>query len=203
MQPATFLAVITFLLGASSAPAVTLMVNGDTPSIRYQRWADTSALRLPGGQIDLTLAASARDAATLCGAPTSACYFDTPSPRIILTVNNDVVVTRQALYHELGHWVDHRLATDAARRAFLELLSDDRGWDTRPDSPREKFAVVFEMCAAGHARLRMYWVGGHWTPNGPWRSGYYEGGYNVRLSRSRLQSACTLVATTTEGDVSD
>ncbi len=185
---------LAFLLAALlpvPAEAVTLMVNGDTPSVRYQRWAGQSEIALPAGAITLTLAPDYAHAAALCGGA-SACYLNIPEPRIVLSATNPAAM-RATLYHEIGHWVDRRLISDATRVAFGIRVDDQRPWETGPNAPKEKFAEVFAMCAAGRARERLYRVKGWFGADGRWRRGRYKGGFDVSLSATRLGAACALI----------
>jgi hypothetical protein len=64
----------------------------------------------------------------------------------------DQANTRQdALLHEVGHMLDRPWTgfPDSARDEFRALIGDDRPWRTEPNSPHEKFAEAWRLCALG------------------------------------------------------
>lgn len=94
-----------------------------------------------------------------CTAPGHPVYVD-PSLRRGL---------RFVIVHELGHHVDYQVLTDYQRAIFRRLVADRRPWRTAPNSPHEKFAEAYALCA-----LR---------PRGFYRS--YGYGYDVSRKRHR------------------
>lgn len=103
-----------------SASAVTLMVNGDTPSVRWQRVADQSRVPTPSGTISLYLS-DCPDAAV------DAVYATSCAPLAQRAVWLAPLGPEQAqtsafhLRHELGHHFDHQFMTAAAKVRFAKI----------------------------------------------------------------------------------
>lgn len=109
MRGAAFAVAAALMLAMASGTtlAVTLMVNGDTPSVRYQRWADGFAghVPVPAGIIDLYLSGCPYDR----GADGCASAASSPGDgRLTIFLRPrglDPSQLRQALAHEMGHLV--------------------------------------------------------------------------------------------------
>lgn len=157
------------LVSAAPAPAVTLMVNGDTPSVRWQRpFTDTRAnVPTPDGRVDLYLTPCPVD---FHGQWIGGCVRlggGLPAPRIHVETETlesgagQVVVT---IAHELGHVFDHQLLTGGDRARFIRIWRRpaDLGWEGQLAPPRplvgsdgyrgigssamEWFADVYQAC---------------------------------------------------------
>jgi hypothetical protein len=61
--------------------------------------------------------------------------------------------------HELGHHVDYLIPeTDPFRYRFRELI-DYRPWRTSPNSPHEKFAEAYSLCARKDlVKVTLWWL---------------------------------------------
>ncbi len=165
-------AVAVVVVAAAATPArgeaVTLMVNGDTPSKRWQRpFTDARAMTpTPNGNVDLYFA----PCPTEYEFDVAGCAHlssTLPAPRIYVepaTVEagpSYVVVT---IAHELGHVVDWLYLTESDRQRFAGIWRRPPGlaWDEQlappapiigsdgyhggPSSAREWFADVYQAC---------------------------------------------------------
>jgi hypothetical protein len=67
---------------------------------------------------------------------------------------------RRTYLHELGHHVDYLIPlSDPFRYRFRELINDPRPWRTSPDSPHEKFAEAYQLCARKNpAKVTLKWL---------------------------------------------
>ena len=94
---------------------------------------------------------------------------------------NEANTRKDALLHEVGHTLDRPWTgfSDAARDEFRALIGDDRPWRTSPDSPHEKFAEAWRLCALGVA-----------DRSGP----DVFGGYDYRPSLEVHLQVCALIA---------
>jgi hypothetical protein len=94
----------------------------------------------------------------------------------------DQANTRQdALLHEVGHMLDRPWTgfPDSARDEFRALIGDDRPWRTEPNSPHEKFAEAWRLCALGVGQRPGEEV---------------SGGYDYRPSPEVHREVCALIA---------
>jgi hypothetical protein len=66
---------------------------------------------------------------------------------------------RRIYLHELGHHVDYAISeADPFRYRFRELI-DYRPWRTSPNSPHEKFAEAYSLCARKDpAKVTLWWL---------------------------------------------
>ena len=137
-------AALLVLALTSSAQALTIVSpTGDPRVARYQAWANTSAMPQPLGQVDLVLSS--------CPAAISdGCIYHGAPPTIFL---GPTVRERAVLLHELGHAFDTQRMSNAYRFAFEKLFGDRRAWRTAPNSPHERFAEAYSLCAR-HPRIR-------------------------------------------------
>jgi hypothetical protein len=137
-------AALVLLALASTAQALTIVSpSGDPRIARYQAWADTSAVPTPLGQVDLVL--------STCPVEISdGCIYHGAPPTIFL---GPTVRERPVLLHELGHAFDTQRMTPADRATFEAIFRDHRAWRSPPNSPHERFAEAYSLCAR-HTRLR-------------------------------------------------
>jgi hypothetical protein len=109
----TFLTAVSLFFGATRSEAVTLMINGDTPSVRFQGWADQSRVPTPDGLAILFLAdCPTLPAGTVMGCTDDASIWISPSAAVVMRV---------ALMHELGHVFDAQKLTDVTRERFRRI----------------------------------------------------------------------------------
>jgi len=186
MRVATgLLTVVALLCGATTSGAVTLMVKGDTPSVRYQRWADD--MRVPTPDVIVTLLLfEPLDPAMCPGTPGAwGCASATP-PKIQLARLFDTYATHDTLYHEIGHQIDYRLMTPASRGKFAAILLPNGSWPQL----KEAFADAVMLCALRpFAAWMRYWDEDH-SRYDAWLT---TGGGGTLLSRSQLTAACRLI----------
>jgi hypothetical protein len=152
---------------ASTADALELVSpSGDPRVARYQGWADAAATPTPTGVVDLVFAS--------CPVPISdGCITYGAPPTIFL---GSAVRDRPILMHELGHAFDAQRMTPADRAAFEAIFADRRQWRAAPNSPHERFAEAYSLCAR-HARIRRA----------------YTGAYGYRVTPRRHRRVCALI----------
>lgn len=163
-KPSAALLTIGILLAfATTAPAVTLMVNGDTPSVRFQAWADQSRMPTPRGIVNLML--------TPCPDPpvehADGCARSDLAPPTIWLAPDWATVARSTEAHELGHVFDHMYLTAGDHNRFRRIWRRPSiGWfnelaPIRPGDPwaggdgsegrssaaGEWFADAYQACA--------------------------------------------------------
>lgn len=83
---------------------------------------------------------------------------------------------RRDFRHELGHQFDYFVMTDEARERFLAIMRDDRAWRSTPESPHERFAEAWRLCAATR-RLPQY----------------YNAAYGLKLTPRQFRRLCALI----------
>ncbi len=190
---------------AGRADALTLMVNGDTPSVRYQRWVDEMRVPTPNVIVTLKLVPDAAAGRAIC-IEGSACAFRGEPPTIVLPTEFDPPgsaaligrdprgAIKDKLFHEAGHLIDRYLMTDANRDRFRMIIRDARPWRTSPDSPHEQFAEAAAACAWPPAlRDRATYRRGFYPDGGEYQPAAYYLGYGAVLSRAQLFAACGLI----------
>lgn len=160
-------AALTLAFAASPASAVTLMVNGDTPSVRYQRIADDLATRMPVPRGAVTLSF---DVSMCLGRSACALIGDSPpgihiQPRQIDGLQN----LRLALAEEIGHILIETSFTEQDRLTFARI------W-RRPDSlpwwaPLREGAPDSDVGMGGGARGQEY---GPHSSAGEWAGEAYR-----------------------------
>jgi hypothetical protein len=141
----TIFSAVALALGALSATAhaVTLVSpSGDPRIARFQAWANTAAVPTPTGVVDLVFA-------TCPDAISDGCIYHGAPPTIFL---GPEVRDRPILLHELGHAFDAQRLTPAYRSAFERIFGDTRPWRSPPNSPHERFAEAYSLCAR-HPRI--------------------------------------------------
>lgn len=79
--------------------------------------------------------------------------------------------------HELGHVVDYNFLTDPDRGMFKALMRDRRvGWRLAANSPHERFAEAFRLCATSVRYVSRYMADG--------------GGYGYRPTLYQHRKVC-------------
>ena len=162
------LATALFLLAfTAGAQALTLVSpSGDPRVARYQAWANGSAVPTPLGQVDLVLRS--------CPVEISdGCIFHGAPPTIFL---GPTVRERPVLLHELGHAFDTQRMTPADRASFEGMFGDRREWRTAPNSPHERFAEAYSLCAR-HTKIRKT----------------YTAAYGYQVTPRRHRRVCALI----------
>src|SRR3954453_4830583 len=140
---ASVCAALACLVVAATASAVTIVSpSGDPRIMRYQAWANASIMPTPSGVVDLVL-----DSCPV--AVSDGCIYHGAPPTIFLGA---AVRDRAVLLHELGHAFDTQRMTPAYRAAFQGIVGDTRAWRSPPNSPHERFAEAYSLCAH-HARM--------------------------------------------------
>jgi hypothetical protein len=134
---------LALLALSATAQAVTLVSpDGDPRIARFQTWANAAVVPTPVGVVDLVL-----DSCPV--AVSDGCIYHGAPPTIFL---GPMVRDRPILLHELGHAFDTQRLTPAYRAAFEGIFGDTRPWRTAPNSPHERFAEAYSLCAR-HARI--------------------------------------------------
>jgi hypothetical protein len=165
----TILSAIALVLGALSttARAVTLVSpSGDARIATFQAWANAADVPTPTGVVDLVFAS--------CPVAVSdGCTSYGPTPTIFL---GPEVRDRPILLHELGHAFDAQRMTPGRRAAFERIFGDTRPWRSPPNSPNERFAEAYSLCAR-HAHIART----------------YEAAYGYRATPSQHLRVCALI----------
>jgi hypothetical protein len=150
-----------------SAQAVTLVSpTGDARIARFQTWADAAAVPTPAGVVDLVL-----DSCPV--AVSDGCIYHGAPPTIFL---GPTVRDRPILLHELGHAFDTQRLTPAYRSGFESIFRDTRAWRSAPNSPHERFAEAYSLCAR-HTRIART----------------YTAAYGYRATPAQHRRACALI----------
>src|SRR3954467_11552024 len=161
------LTVLALVVLSAPAEAVTLVSpTGDGRIARFQTWANAAVVPTPAGVVDLVLDSCPVDVSDGCimhGAP----------PTIFL---GPTVRDRPILLHELGHAFDAQRMTPADRVAFEAIFRDRRVWRSPPNSPHERFAEAYSLCAR-HPRIRRA----------------YTAAYGYRVTPHRHRRVCALI----------
>ncbi len=199
-RSATLLALVLLLAFATTAPAVTLLINGDTPSVRYQRWADRSRMPTPSGIVSLFVV----DCPSLPAGTTMGCTDGTTvwvSPSL-------APIMRIALMHELGHVLDGQRLTDPQRERFRRIWGrpplpwadqlaplpageQPNGLAGEQSSAAEWFADAYQACALNTMPARADAIFAlALIPVGQAPRGQ-------RLAERRLTATCALIGETT------
>jgi hypothetical protein len=164
---ASVCAALACLVVAATASAVTIVSpSGDPRIARYQTWANASIMPTPAGVVDLVLA-------TCPVAVSDGCIDHGAPPTIYL---GPAVRDRAVLLHELGHAFDAQRMTPAYRAAFESIIGDTRAWRSPPNSPHERFAEAYSLCAR-HARIART----------------YTAAYGYQVTPRRHRRVCALI----------
>jgi len=83
---------------------------------------------------------------------------------------------RHELLHELGHRFDYRMP-DWARNGFRKIMRERRAWRSAPNSPHERFADAYSICARSPKRL----------------PASYSSGFGYDPSNSQHRRVCRLI----------
>lgn len=152
-------------IAAPIAATIALLVSVDAQaaglSLRYadgseapalQTWVDESRVPMAPGLVVIHAAHCASG---------SSC---TTAPGDHIWLRDDAEFLRPTLTHELGHRFDYRVMTARSRAAFKRMIGDRRPWRSAPNSPHEKFAEAYGLCARRQAIRRALSLGyGHRT----------------------------------------
>lgn len=200
-RSAALLIAAILLAFATTAPAVTLMVNGDTPSIRWQSIVDRSHAPVVDGAVSLWLNVNA------CTPVSAGCALERT-----VWIDPGSSDPRGTLFHELGHLFDEAYLTDGDRAYYMriwdpwpEAIADQPAtwsdpWgavDTSRDDyyglPDEHFAEVYSMCAEIPTlrQLRSY----AFNPSGwgAWAYAHLSHGDSRREFAQRVRHSCLFV----------
>lgn len=159
-------ATLLSLAAVASAPAATI-VGGEgepLPPPRLQKWADSALVPTPDVEITVHMR-----------------WCDDVPTRPACAKPGEIwiapdVMRRLDFRHELGHQFDYFLMTDEARKRFLAIMRDDREWRSAPESPHERFAEAWRLCAAAR-RLPQY----------------YNVAYGLELTPRQFHRVCALI----------
>ena len=162
-----FTTALALLALAAPAQAVTLVSpTGDARVARYQTWANAAFVPTPAGVVDLVLASCPVDVS-------DGCIYHGAPPTIFL---GTAVRDRPTLLHELGHAFDTQRLTPAYRTAFEGIFGDTRAWRSPPNSPHERFAEAYSLCAR-HPTIKRT----------------YSAAYGYRATPRQHRRACALI----------
>jgi len=155
---------------AQPAAAVTLVLpNGTARPQPYQHWADRAAVPTTRARVTLRL-----EECPVGGA--GACLFHTAPLAIYLGRYGQA---RGTLLHELGHAFDAQMS-ERARARFNALFRDPRPWRSAANSPHERFAEAYRLCAMRPRIARRY-----------------VGAYGYTVTPARHRRVCGLIRTAT------
>src|SRR3954447_6880991 len=155
------------LWAAPGADALRLVSpSGDPAVARYQRWVDAAAMPTPRESLNVVLAS--------CPVAISdGCIVHDAVPTVYL---GPMTRDRATLLHEVGHAFDAAEMTDADRAAFDAIFADARAWEAAPNSPKERFAEAYSLCARSPAIRRAY-----------------TGAYAYRVTPAQQRRVCGLI----------
>ena len=144
------IAVLALALGSALTPpahALQLLSTDHSAEVaRFQTWVDASAMPTPPVSLNVVLES--------CPVAISdGCIVGEPRATVYL---GSFVQDRPTLLHEVGHAFDATEMTDADRAAFQALFHDTRAWRSPPNSPHERFAEAYSLCARRPAIRRAY-----------------------------------------------
>lgn len=169
MRRLLLVAGMLLVLLPGGASAVTLMVNGNTPSARWQAAVDRSYIPTPDETLTLYLAPCPD---TYAEGDASECVDGEPGPAALWLRPDYANVMRESLMHGLGHRFDALYLRDADRTRFariwhrpeigwwdelraydadLNLMGPD-GSMGEPSSAGEWFADGYSWCALHRVR---------------------------------------------------
>lgn len=97
---------------------------------------------------------------------------------------------RLVTLHEIGHLFDYQVMTPRARMVFRFFIRDRRPWRSPPNSPHERFATAYSLCAVYDR-----------PPSDPdvYQRGRWYGEYGLSLSDQMKRNVCNLVIATARG----
>ncbi len=127
---------VSVVMALLPATAQATVITGPTQrTTQIERWLTHSHLPTP----DVEVSVEDRDCYEYGG---SSCAWR-DSDTIYLSPEDG----RKEFFHELGHFFDYTVLSDASRARFLRIMGDDREWISPPNSPHEQFAVVYRYLA--------------------------------------------------------
>src|SRR3954467_4806022 len=161
-------ALLALALAAPSAYALQLLSTSDDGAqvARFQTWVDAAAMPTP--PVNLYVVLESCPVATSDG-----CIVHEPQATVYL---GSFVQDRATLLHEVGHAFDATEMTDADRAAFQAVFRDTRAWRSPPNSPHERFAEAYSLCARHPAIRRAY-----------------TGAYGYRVTPAQQRRVCGLI----------
>lgn len=179
------------LLASGQAHGMTLLVNGTTPSVRYQRILDNSYVPLPDVAVDLTLM---DDATPMCRGEAPACITP-PADGINAHIWLTEYLAPGDLPHEAAHVFDYVWMTDADRAMVLAWMGEPRRpWrSSTPNSAHERFTSLVEACILGPRYIARYVRTGRFVPAIRGFRPIYDFGYGLILSPKKAAEGCPLV----------
>lgn len=133
---AAFAAAIATLVGSAHGATTLMRVDGAPWGGTWQRWADQSRIPTPTGQVTLRTEPCP---VLFNGRAAIACIL--PNLRVIYVRLDQRPWRKRALLHELGHLIEHELATDNDRAAWAAATG--RPWTIAT----ELFADAYADCA--------------------------------------------------------
>lgn len=135
---AAFAAAIAALTGAAHGTTTLMRVDGAPWGGTWQRWVAQSRIPTPAGDVTLRTEPCP---VLFDGRAAMACIF--PGDRVIYVRLDQRPWRKRALFHELGHLIEHELATDHDRAAWATATG--LPWATA----LETFADAYADCALG------------------------------------------------------
>src|SRR4051794_27917261 len=136
---------------APGADALRLVSPTNNPDLaRFQRWVDAAAMPTPRESLNVVLAP--------CPVAISdGCIVHDAVPTVYL---GPMARDRATVLHEVGHAFDAAEMNDPDRGAFSAIFGDTRAWDAAPNSPKERFAEAYSLCAR-HPAIRAAYTGAY------------------------------------------
>src|SRR3954452_7394432 len=158
---------LALALGAPSAHALQLLSSSNDPEVaRFQTWVDAAAMPTPPLNLYVVL-----DSCPV--AISDGCIVHEPQATVYL---GSFVRDRATVLHEVGHAFDATEMTDPDRAAFQAIFRDTRPWRAPPNSPHERFAEAYSLCARHPAVRRTY-----------------AGAYGYRVTPAQQRRVCGLI----------
>lgn len=140
-----FALLVTALFTLLSSSAHALVLHGAT--LQQYVWVTQMSTPLPDVEVSVT------QSVRRCGSSAAiACALDNVeiSPTGVRTDTYELLVnsetSRHDFFHEIGHFVDYAVLTDAQREEFKKLRHTSRDWSTGIDAPDEQFAEAYSQC---------------------------------------------------------
>jgi hypothetical protein len=157
---------LAFALASPASALQLLSPSGDPAVARFQTWVDAAAMPTPPVSLDVVLAT--------CPVPISdGCIVHGPVETIYL---GSMVRDRATLLHEVGHAFDATTLTDPQRARFEAIFGDTRPWRSPSNSPHERFAEAYSLCAR-HPVIRRT----------------YTAAYGYRVTPAQQRRVCALI----------
>src|SRR3954466_6269256 len=158
---------LSLAFASPPAHALKLLSASNNPEVaRFQTWVDAAAMPTPPLSLYVVL-----DSCPV--AISDGCIVHEPQATVYL---GSFVQDRPTLLHEVGHAFDATEMTDADRAAFQATFRDTRAWRSPPNSPHERFAEAYSLCARHPAIRRAY-----------------TGAYGYRVTPAQQRRVCGLI----------